>query len=169
MRSCCIMRIWSRKCRNVVFVQINTNRISSVFLCLLYPQYTVHVIIHDHTNHTILLHLLCSLSVEFLHPPKNIFDRLLLKLGLGGWDQGDHLQPASTRMTCKTRLHMPEVPHNFATRKFTTKWTSSLLPKWLGEVFTCFRTPTFRLPIWRGPLFVGGDLIEETKEPVGWF
>ena len=116
--------------RNVVSVQIDTNRISSVFLYLLYPQYTVHVIIHNHTNHTILLHLLCSLLVEFLHPPKKNLRQVAPEtIGLGGWDQGDHLQPTSTRMTCKTRLHMPEVPHNFATRKFTTKWTSSRLPK----------------------------------------
>ena len=51
MRSCYIMRISSRTCNNEVFVQVDANRISSVLLCLLHRQYTVHVIIHDHTSH----------------------------------------------------------------------------------------------------------------------
>lgn len=78
------IRSSSRKCRNAVFVQIDTNRIFSVFLCLLYPQYTVHVIIHDHTNQTIFLRLLCSLSVEFLHPPKKHLRQVAPETRFGG-------------------------------------------------------------------------------------
>lgn len=45
---------------------------------------------HDHTNHTIFLHLLRSLLVEFLHPPKKNLRQVAPEtIGLGGWDQAD--------------------------------------------------------------------------------
>ena len=158
------IRLSSRKCRNVVFVQIDTNRIFSVFLCLLYPQYTVHVIIHDHTNHTIFLHLLCSLSVEFLHPPKKNLRQVAPETRFGGlgsrWPSSTNfhkndLQNSAHSLRFLTTLQLCN--HEMDIKPFAKMaWGSSSLV-FKHQLLDCQSEE------------VGGDLIEETKEPVGWF